>query len=177
MRIALDAMGTDNRPASEVAGAVAAAKGDSRLTVVLVGDQNGCCQCPWRASKVRERRTCARTGSCHLCRCARKGAAPKAPVLHQRGSGACQAWRRRRFCIGWIDRGRYGRIPPHARSAGRGPRARRSVRLFQPRRAQPFWPMPGPTLIARRITWCSSRVSERSTCRISVAWSNRESDC
>ncbi|MGI9627755.1 MAG: phosphate acyltransferase PlsX [Longimicrobiales bacterium] len=40
MRIALDAMGTDQAPAGEVAGAVAAAKADPELHVVLVGDES-----------------------------------------------------------------------------------------------------------------------------------------
>ncbi len=39
MRIALDAMGTDNAPASEVGGAVAAVEGNPELEVLLVGDQ------------------------------------------------------------------------------------------------------------------------------------------
>lgn len=40
MRIALDAMGTDQAPAGEVAGAVAAALADPELHVVLVGDES-----------------------------------------------------------------------------------------------------------------------------------------
>ena len=39
MRIALDAMGTDDAPASEVAGAVAAVEADPGLHVMLVGDE------------------------------------------------------------------------------------------------------------------------------------------
>lgn len=39
MRIALDAMGTDDAPSSEVAGAVAAAEADPCLHVALVGDE------------------------------------------------------------------------------------------------------------------------------------------
>ena len=39
MRIALDAMGTDSAPASEVAGAVAAVMADPGVQVVLVGDE------------------------------------------------------------------------------------------------------------------------------------------
>ena len=39
MRIALDAMGTDDAPSSEVAGAVAAVEADRGLHVVLVGDE------------------------------------------------------------------------------------------------------------------------------------------
>lgn len=39
MRIALDAMGTDNAPATEVAGAVAALQEESDIEIVLVGDE------------------------------------------------------------------------------------------------------------------------------------------
>ena len=39
MRIALDAMGGDHAPGPIVAGAVEAARDNSELTVVLVGDQ------------------------------------------------------------------------------------------------------------------------------------------
>lgn len=39
MRIALDAMGTDNAPSSEIAGAVAAVESDPGLHVFLVGDE------------------------------------------------------------------------------------------------------------------------------------------
>ena len=39
MRIALDAMGSDDAPSSEVAGAVAAVEADSGLHVMLVGDE------------------------------------------------------------------------------------------------------------------------------------------
>ena len=39
MRIALDAMGTDHAPSSEVAGAVAAVEADAALEVILVGDE------------------------------------------------------------------------------------------------------------------------------------------
>ncbi len=39
MRIALDAMGTDHAPASEVEGAIAAVQADSELHVLLVGDE------------------------------------------------------------------------------------------------------------------------------------------
>lgn len=39
MRIALDAMGTDNAPSSEVSGAVAAVEADPGVQVVLVGDR------------------------------------------------------------------------------------------------------------------------------------------
>ncbi len=39
MRIALDAMGTDDAPSSEVAGAVAAVEADPGLHVILVGDE------------------------------------------------------------------------------------------------------------------------------------------
>ncbi len=39
MRIALDAMGTDHAPASEVGGAVAAVELDPALSVVLIGDE------------------------------------------------------------------------------------------------------------------------------------------
>lgn len=39
MRIALDAMGTDRAPESEVAGAIAAVEQDPDLEVVLIGDE------------------------------------------------------------------------------------------------------------------------------------------
>lgn len=40
MRIALDAMGTDDAPVAEVAGAIAAVQADADLHVILVGDQD-----------------------------------------------------------------------------------------------------------------------------------------
>ena len=45
MRIALDAMGTDDAPASEVDGALAAVERDPNLEVLLVGDESRIAEC------------------------------------------------------------------------------------------------------------------------------------